>query len=173
MPETAAREQSDEEDDASAPFHAPALIRRAQRSSATVQSRCLTFSHRRVGPASYRLACPSRPALRSRARDHLGPCLVAVQREPPHRRDQVLVVDDILQPGAAFTERAPGELPAVVVEQIEHHEHRRRGDGVRVGLAEPVEPRPELLVVDGDLAVEDQGAGRQLRDRRDPREAPL
>src|SRR5262249_7169230 len=56
MPETAAREQSDEEDDASAPFHAPALIRRAQRSSESVQPFCFTLSHRRVGPASYRLA---------------------------------------------------------------------------------------------------------------------
>ena len=33
-----------------------ALIRRCQRSSASVHPFCFTFNHRRVGPASYRLA---------------------------------------------------------------------------------------------------------------------
>jgi hypothetical protein len=32
--------------------HAPALIRRCQRSAASVQSFCFTFSQGRVGPAS-------------------------------------------------------------------------------------------------------------------------
>src|SRR5262244_1819703 len=36
--------------------HAPALILRCHRSSATVQPGTLTFSQRRVGPGSYRLA---------------------------------------------------------------------------------------------------------------------
>jgi hypothetical protein len=59
-----------------------------------------------------------------------------------------------------------------VVQQIEHHEQRRRGDGVGVRLAEPFKPGPELLIVDGYLAVQHERAGGQLRDgRRDVREA--
>jgi hypothetical protein len=52
-----------------------------------------------------------------------------------------------------------------VVQQVEHHEQRRRGDGVRVGLAQPVEAGPELLVVDRHLAIQHERAGGQLRDR--------
>src|SRR5262249_43668558 len=48
-----------------------------------------------------------------------------------------------------------------------------RVSGVGLGLAQPVEAGTELLVVDRDLAVEHQGARRELRDScRDVAEAP-
>jgi hypothetical protein len=45
-----------------------ALIRRCQRSSATVQPFCFTFNNRRVGPDSYSCPLPSRLGPHSRAR---------------------------------------------------------------------------------------------------------
>jgi len=48
-----------------------------------------------------------------------------------------------------------------------------REDQPRVWLAEPVESRAQFLVVDRNLAVENQGARQQLGDRRrDAGEAP-
>jgi hypothetical protein len=47
----------------------------------------------------------------------------------------------------------------------------RRGDDVWVTFPQPLEPRPELLVVDRHLPVERQGAAGQLADgRRQARE---
>jgi len=65
--------------------------------SATVQSFCLTFTHRRVAPPSYTLRSslaryPSYPPL-----DHLLPRLQPVRREPPHREHQ-LATGDVLHP---------------------------------------------------------------------------
>jgi hypothetical protein len=37
----------------------------------------------------------------------------------------------------------------------------RRGDGVRVELAEPIEPGAKLFAEDGDLTIDDEGAGRE------------
>ena len=62
--------------------HAPALIRRCHRSSATVQPFSFTFSQRRVGPASCRLVSslatkpslrPTRPSRPPRAAVQGGP----------------------------------------------------------------------------------------------------
>jgi len=69
-----------------------------------------------------------------------------------------------LLPGAAITERPGGQVTALVVQQVKRHEQRRRGDGLGVRLAQAVEPRAELLVVDRDLAVEHERARRQLRE---------
>jgi hypothetical protein len=62
-------------------------------------------------------------------------------------------------------EREAGEFAAVAVQDVEGDEDRRRGDRSRVRLAQPLEPRAELLVVDRDLAVENQRAGGPLGDR--------
>jgi hypothetical protein len=53
---------------------------------------------------------------------------------------------------------------AVAVEQVERHVERRCGNRGGIGLAQPVEPGPELLVVDGHLGVQHQRARGQLRD---------
>ena len=58
-----------------------------------------------------------------------------------------------------------GDVAAVEVQQVEDHEERWRRDGRGVGLAQPLEARPQLLVVDHDLAVEHERAGGQLGDR--------
>jgi hypothetical protein len=47
-------------------------------------------------------------------RDDLGPRLETVPSEPPHRQDQVVVGDDLLQPGAAFAARMSDEIAASV-----------------------------------------------------------
>jgi len=39
-----------------------------------------------------------------------------------------------LPPGAAVTERTRGEVAAILVEQVECHEERRRSDGVGVRI---------------------------------------
>jgi hypothetical protein len=41
-------------------------------------------------------------------RDHLGSRLEAVLREPSHRKDQVVVGDDVFKPIATLTQRTPG-----------------------------------------------------------------
>jgi hypothetical protein len=64
-----------------------------------------------------------------------------------------------------ITQRSGGHVPAVAVEQVEHRVERR-GDGVGVGLSQPLEPRAKLLVEEGELAVEYQRAGRRLPDGR-------
>jgi hypothetical protein len=43
---------------------------------------------------------------------------------------------------------------SVLVQQVEGHEQRRRGDGGRVGLAQPLEAGAQVLVVDRDLTIE-------------------
>jgi hypothetical protein len=54
---------------------------------------------------------------------------------------------------------------ACVVESVvERYEDRRRGDGVRVRLTQPIEARAKLLVEDRDRAIEGECARRQLRD---------
>jgi hypothetical protein len=98
------------------------------------------------------------------ALDHLLPRLQPIGREPPHGEDKLAAGHDVLQAGAAITERAAGQVPALVGQEVERHVERRRGDGVGVRLAEPVEAGPELLVEDGRLPVEHQRAGGQLRD---------
>src|SRR5215831_15316111 len=52
----------------------------------------------------------------------------------------------------------------ILVQQVKRHEQRRRGDGVRIGLAPPIEARAELLIVDRHLTVEHERAGGQLPD---------
>jgi hypothetical protein len=42
----------------------------------------------------------------------------------------------VSQAGAAMTQRPPGPVAAVLVQQVERHEERRRGDDVVVGLAQ-------------------------------------
>src|SRR5215472_6108613 len=88
--------------------------------------------------------------------DHLLPRLQAIGFKAPHRQHEVATCDDILQSGATITQRPPSQIAAVTVEQIEHHEHRWRGDGSRVWLAQPLETGAQPLVEDGNLAVEHQ-----------------
>ena len=57
-----------------------------------------------------------------------------------------------------------GDVAAVEVQQVEDHEERWRRDGRGVGLAQLLEARPQLLVVDHDLAVEHEWAGGELGD---------
>jgi len=57
-----------------------------------------------------------------------------------------------------------GDVAAVEVQQVEDHEERWRRDGRGVGLAQPLEARPQLLVVDHDLAGEHERAGGELGD---------
>jgi len=64
----------------------------------------------------------------------MPPRLQAIGREPAHWEDQVVVRDDVLQSGAAITERRSGQVAAVLVQEVEGHEERWRGDGVRVRL---------------------------------------
>src|SRR3989442_3703444 len=105
-------------------------------------------------------------------RDHLGPRLEAIPREPSYRQHELAARDDALQSNATLAQRPPDELAPVLVQQIERHQHGRRGDRVRVWFPQPVEARTELLVVDRNLAVEHQGARGQRGDRgRDAGEA--
>jgi hypothetical protein len=99
----------------------------------------LTLSHARVGPPRYSLASSY-------------VALVAIPED--------------LRPGIeAILRQAPGgQVAALVVQQIEGHEQRWRGDGSGVRLAQPVEAGSELFVVDRHLAVEHQRARGQLRD---------
>jgi hypothetical protein len=60
---------------------------------------------------------------------HLLPRLQPVRRQPPHGEQQLAARRDVLQPGAAITERAAGEIPPVVEQQVEDVERRRRGGG--------------------------------------------
>jgi hypothetical protein len=119
----------------------------------------------RVAPPSYTLrsslaTLPSVPAL-----DCLLLRLQPVLREPPHREHQLAVGDDVLHPGAAVTERLSGQVTAVLVQQLENHEDRRRGDSLRVRLPQPVEPGPELAVEDGHLAIEYERSAWQRGNR--------
>src|SRR6516162_221278 len=79
--------------------HAPVLIRRRQRSSATVQRFCFTFNQRRVGPGSYRLE-QARFRLGDQplvvVRDHLGPHLETVLGGPAHGRHELAASDDVV-----------------------------------------------------------------------------
>src|SRR5438093_9535515 len=55
---------------------------------------------------------------------------------------------------------------------VEGDEHWRRGDYGVVGIAQPLEPRPQLLIEHRQLAVEDERGRPELRDRgRDVRVA--
>ena len=64
---------------------------------------------------------------------------------------------------AACSDTRPrGDVAAVEVQQVDDHEERWRRDGRGVGLAQPLEVRPQLLVVDHNLAVEHQRARGQL-----------
>jgi hypothetical protein len=50
-------------------------------------------------------------------------------------------------PGAPITQWPSGPVAAVVVQQVERHEERRRGDGSGVGVAQSQSRRrTELLV---------------------------
>jgi len=50
-----------------------------------------------------------------------------------------------------------GDVAAVEVQQVEDHEERWRRDGRGVGLAQPLEARPQLLVVDHVLVRQPYG----------------
>jgi hypothetical protein len=79
--------------------------------------------------------------------DDLRPRLQTVGREPEHREHQVVVRYEVLQPGAPITQWPSGQVAAVVVQQVERHEERRRGDGSGVGVAQSQSRRrTELLV---------------------------
>ena len=66
----------------------------------------------------------------------------------------------------AIPHRPRGQVAAILVQQVEDHVERRRGDGVRVRLAQPPELGAELLVIDRDFPVEHDRARRQLADGR-------
>ena len=63
------------------------------------------------------------------------------------------------------TGRGPPLTQRSLAHQVEHDEHRRRGQLGELPMAEPVEARAELGVEDRELAVKHQGWGRQPRDR--------
>jgi hypothetical protein len=68
---------------------------------------------------------------------------------------------ELLEPRAAFSQRALGLVAACSVEKVEHHQQRGRRHGLGVRVAQPIEPRPELAVEDGDLPVEyESGPGK-------------
>jgi hypothetical protein len=77
------------------------------------------------------------------ALDDLRPGLEAIRCEPTYREHEIAIRDDVLKPRAAITQRQDRQVAALVVQQGEGHEERRRGDGVRVSVAEPLEPGPE------------------------------
>src|SRR5262249_59802325 len=105
------------------------------------------------------------------SRNHLRPRLETIPSEPSHRKHEIGVSDDIFQSRATFAQWASGRFTPVAIKHVERDEHRRRGDGVWVGLAQPVGARTGLLVENRHLDVEDDRASGQLSERRDVEES--
>jgi hypothetical protein len=60
------------------------------------------------------------------------PGLQTIGRQPAHREHQLAAGDNVFQASAAIAERPPGQVSAVVAQQVERHEKRRRGDAARI-----------------------------------------
>jgi len=92
------------------------------------------------------------------------PCQFQFPPQPAHRQDQLAAIDDVFESRSTISQRLVRDVAPVAVEHVERHEDRRRRDDGRVGLAQPLEARSELLIVDRHLAVEHERASGQLRD---------
>src|SRR4030095_8149460 len=93
--------------------------------------------------------------------EHLVPRHEAVRCELTYGEDSLASRHELLEPRAAFSQRALGLVAACSVEKVEHHQQRGRRHGLGVRVAQPIEPRPELAVEDGDLPVEyESGPGK-------------
>jgi hypothetical protein len=119
--------------------YARLLMRRCHRSSWSVQPFCFTLSQCRVVPPGTDWSRRSRPCPRTRARSpaptlRTRPAQAAAPAGPGRCRRRLTPAE----PGvhAADAQLVRGRRGAVRSNTIEQ---RRRGDGVRVGFAQPVE----------------------------------
>jgi hypothetical protein len=77
----------------------------------------------------------------------------AARCQPGHGEDPLSACHALLEPRSAFSQGPLGLIAATAIDQVEHHQQGRRRHLLVVGIAQPLEVGPELLVVDRHLAV--------------------